>query len=80
MTDWATGESVGGWQGDWASGLTGETLLEDLVRAAAREPDRLAHIRRLIADLQSSPEGRELVPPGFMEIWRVVDAAAENCD
>lgn len=75
MTDWAMAGSGGAWQGDWGAGLDGETLLEDLVRAAARDPDRLAPIRRLIADLQSSPEGRDLVPPGFMEIWDVVDAA-----
>ena len=80
MTDWATGEPGGAWQGEWATGLTGETLLEDLVRAAAREPERLAPIRRLIEDLQASPEGRDIVPPGFMDIWRVVDAAAENSD
>jgi hypothetical protein len=80
MTDWATGEPGGAWQGDWGIGFAGETLLEDLVRTAAREPERLAPIRRLIEDLQSSPEGRDIVPPGFMEIWDVVDAAAENSD
>ena len=73
MTDWATGEPGGTWQGDWGAGFAGETLLEDLVRAAARDPERLAPIRRLIEDLQSSPEGRDIVPPGFMDIWRVVD-------
>jgi len=80
MTDWATGEPGGAWQGDWASGFTGETLLEDLVRAAARDPERLAPIRRLIEDLQSTPEGRDIVPPGFIELWDVVDAAAENSE
>jgi hypothetical protein len=73
MTDWATAGSGGEWQGDWGAGLDGETLLEDLMRAAARDPDRLAPIRRLIEDLQSSPEGRDLVPAGFMDLWRVVD-------
>jgi len=80
MTDWATGEPGGAWQGDWAGGFAGETLLEDLVRAAARDPERLAPIRRLIEDLQSTSEGRDIVPPGFIEIWDVVDAAAENSD
>lgn len=76
MTDWATAGAGDAWQGDWGAGRGGETLLEDLVRAAARDPDRLAPIRRLIEDLQSSPEGRDIVPPDFMEIWDVVDAAA----
>ena len=80
MTDWATGEPGGAWQGDWGAGFAGETLLEDLVRAAARDPERLTPVRRLIEDLQSSPERRDIVPPGFMEIWNVVDAAAENSD
>jgi len=78
MTDWATGDAGAAWQGDWGAGIHGETLLEDLVRAAARDPERLAPIRRLIADLQSSPEGRDIVPPEFMEIWDVVDAAAAH--
>jgi len=78
MTDWATGEPGGAWQGDWGAGIHGETLLEDLVRAAAREPERLAPIRRLIEDLQASPEGRDIVPPGFMDIWRVVDESVNT--
>lgn len=78
MTDWATGEPGGTWQGDWGAGFAGETLLEDLVRAAARDPERLAPIRRLIEDLQSSPEGRDIVPPGFMDIWRVVDESVST--
>jgi hypothetical protein len=78
MTDWATGEGAAAWEGEWGEGLGGETLLEDLVRAAARDPERLAPIRRLIEDLQSSPEGEEIVPADFLELWRVVDESVQG--
>lgn len=78
MTDWATAESGGAWKGDWGAGLDGETLLEDLVRAAARDPERLEPIRRLIADLRSTPEGHGIVPDDLFAIWEVIDGAVSD--
>jgi len=78
MTDWATAESGGAWKGDWGAGLDGETLLEDLVRAAARDPERLEPIRRLIADLRSTPEGQGIVPDDLFAIWEVIDGAVSD--
>jgi hypothetical protein len=78
MADWAGDEGDGAWQGEWAAGLGGETLLEDLVRAAAREPERLEPVRRLIDDLRATPEGREIVPDDLYAVWLVIDGAASG--
>lgn len=78
MIEWAGNGDGAGWQGDWGAGLDGETLLEDLVRAAARDPERLEPVRRLIGDLRSTPEGREIVPDDLFEIWQVIDEAVAD--
>lgn len=74
LADWGVDNGRGAWRGVWGAGLGGETLLEDLVRIAARDPVRLEPVRRLIADLRATPEGREIVPDDLHEIWQVVDA------
>lgn len=73
MADWAGDPDGAAWQGEWGVGLGGETLLEDLVRAAARDPARLEPIRRLITDLRGTPEGREVVPDDLYALWQVID-------
>ena len=73
MADWAGDEAGAAWQGEWGVGLGGETLLEDLVRAAARDPARLEPIRRLIKDLRATPEGRKVVPDDLYALWQVID-------
>ena len=67
-------------ESSWAAGLGlgGETLLEDLLRAASRDPERLKPMRRLIEDLRETPEGRELVPDDFLAIWNSVDAVVSG--
>ena len=72
LADWATSGN-GGWEGQWMTGLGGETLLEDLLRVASRDPQRLDPVRRLIEDLRTTPEGREIVPDNFHAIWMLVD-------
>jgi hypothetical protein len=72
LADWAASGN-GGWEGRWMSGLGGETLLEDLLRVASRDPQRLDPVRRLIEDLRATPEGREIVPDDFHAIWMLVD-------
>lgn len=61
----------------WGVGLGGESLLEDLVRVAARDPARLEPVRRLIRDLRSTDEGRKIVPDDLYALWTVVDAALD---
>jgi len=75
LAEWMTNDGSGVWQGDWVAGLGGDTLLEDLVRTAARDPERLEPVRRLIDDLRSTEEGRRIVPDDLYEVWQVVDAA-----
>lgn len=77
LVGWAETGGDERWEGNWAAGLNADPLLEDLVRAAARDPSRLEPIRRLIRDLQSSPDGNSIVPEDFLAIWDVVDAVVE---
>jgi hypothetical protein len=47
-------------------------LFEPLVRATGRDQDALARVASLIEDLRALPNGDELVPDGFEELWDVV--------
>ena len=73
MVDWAKGGSDGSEGGALGEGFAGETLLEDLVRAAARDPERLKPVRRLIDDLRKTEEGREIVPDDLFAVWSAVE-------
>ncbi len=44
-------------------------LLEELTRAYCRDPEKVQAIARLIEDLKSSPEGKQVVPESFEVIW-----------
>ena len=63
---------AGAWK--WEAGFAAETLLEDLLRAASRDPDRLVAVRRLIEDLRRTPNGRDIVPDRLHDVWEAVDA------
>ena len=54
--------------------LTSEdvALFEPLVRATGRDEDALARVASLVQDLRALPNGDELVPDGFEELWDVV--------
>ena len=58
-------------------GLDRTTLLEALLRCLSRTPERIDDVARLIADLERTPEGHELLPEGLGEIWEPVWAARE---
>jgi len=73
--DWAQGEEDGTLGADWGIGTAGDTLLDDLVRTAARDPDRLKPVRRLIDDLRKTDEGRRILPDDLFEIWTAVEEA-----
>jgi hypothetical protein len=49
--------------------LTGDAVLEDLLRTLSREPERLDAVDRLIRDLSETEEGRALIPEEFMTLW-----------
>ena len=60
-----------GYFGSWDN----TAVLEALLRSLSREPERIDQAARLIADLGSTPEGKELLPEGLNEIWEPVWAA-----
>ncbi|MYN67237.1 MAG: hypothetical protein F4X11_19775 [Acidobacteria bacterium] len=70
-----TDEGQGDGAASWGVGLGGETLLDDLVRTASRDPDRLKPVRRLIDDLRKTEEGRRIVPDDLLAVWTAVEAA-----
>ena len=72
---WAQDGGEGNGRGDWGIGLGGETLLEDLLRTASRDPERLKPVRRLIDDLRKTDEGRRIVPDDLFDIWMAVEEA-----
>ncbi len=60
-----------GWIGRWLSAGSGEPpLLEVLLRALDRHPDRLDHIERLLHDL--GDEQQQLLPGRFDEVWEPI--------
>ena len=74
VVGWAKDAGEGNGTGDWGVG-GGETLLDDLVRTASRDPDRLKPVRRLIDDLRKTDEGRRIVPDELFAIWMAVEEA-----
>lgn len=58
---------VGRWEG---RGWDEVPLLELLVRATHRFPDRLDHIHQLLTDLGDSAD--QVVPAGFYDLWRPI--------
>ena len=49
-------------------------ILEDLVRTFCRHPEKVEDISTLISDL-SKTQNAKLIPKGFLELWRVFEAA-----
>ena len=47
-------------------------LLEALLRSLSHSPNRIDEAARLIADLEKTPEGKELLPDGLDQIWEPV--------
>jgi hypothetical protein len=62
-------------QGNWLASLGSEALLEPLVRAYSRDPQRLRDIERVVAELGHSPEAESILPERWNEIWDPIAAA-----
>ena len=75
LSGWLSDEGKGDGPVPWGDGLGGETLLDDLVRTASRDPDRLKPVRRLIDDLRKTEEGRRIVPDELFAVWTAVEEA-----
>jgi len=63
--------------GEWGHAAASLPLLEALLRTLFHDPERIDQVRRLIDDLRADPEGDALLPPGLIEIWEPIWAAAE---
>ena len=57
----------------WGQTLDGEMLLEDMLRAASRDPTRLDVVRRLVTDLRKTSEGRTILPDDLYNVWAAID-------
>lgn len=57
------------------AGFAMETLLEDLLRIASRQPKRLEPFQKLMSNLQKTPEGRALIPKELEALWKAVEQA-----
>lgn len=56
------------------------TFFEPLVRALARDPAKLDRVHRLVEDLSRDPEGLELLPASFLDIWTPIWQARLRLD
>jgi len=61
--------------GDWIAAFETGALLEPLVRAYARDPDRLRDIERVLGEIARSGHGDGLLPAGWDAIWTPIAAA-----
>ncbi len=62
----------------WQSAAGSVPLLEALLRSLAQDPARLDEVNRLIIDLRAEPEGDTLLPPGLLDVWEPLWAAAQE--
>lgn len=68
-----TGAGEGAFSGWGVTGTRHEVaLFEPLVRATGRDANALARVASLVSELKQLPNGDELVPEGFGELWDVV--------
>lgn len=68
----------GGGAGDGQGSVPRVPLFETMVRALARHPEALDHINRLVCDLQSTEEGRDLLPDGLDAVWPAIWEARQE--
>jgi hypothetical protein len=61
----------------WSGGVSGTPLLEALLRALDREPERLREFDRAVRELMATAEGAALLPPDLGSIWDPIRTAWE---
>jgi len=74
----APGEGGSGTRAFFGGGTTG--VLELILRALADHPQALYDLDRLVARLQTTTAGSEVLPRGFTELWETVMAALRQSD
>lgn len=68
MMDQIIGEATGRRYGNGES-VVEIPLLEELVRAYSRHPEKLRRVDTLVTDLKRSAAGMNVIPAGFDDIW-----------
>ena len=69
----------GSGNGKWiAGGYDDMPLLEELVRAYSRDPQRLREVERVVQKLTEGNQANQIVPLEFVELWGVFKAALEK--
>lgn len=67
------GRSLSSGKNRWGKSLLGVSdLMERLVRAYSRSPEKLDRVAKLVKDVQKLPAGNSLFPEGFEELWQVI--------
>lgn len=69
---------VPGGSADAGGGSVDIPLLESLLLALDRSPEKIDRIHALVNDIMASPEGEELLPAGFGEIWPAIFEARKG--
>jgi hypothetical protein len=59
------------------SRASSEALLEPLLRALDRDPERLDDVARILSDLRATEDGRAKLPTGIDDIWAPIWAARQ---
>jgi len=60
------------------SSFDGLPLLEELIRALSRAPEKIDHINQIVERLKRTPEGRLVLPNGFDALWTRILEAQRN--
>ena len=75
------GDNSNGSGSTWTFGGSGNMpLLEELVRAYSREPERLREVGRVVRRLIEGADAQDIVPAEFPETWAVFENAMERRD
>ncbi|GAH41429.1 unnamed protein product, partial [marine sediment metagenome] len=53
-------------------------LLEELLKAFSRNPDKIERIASLVNDVLKTEGGKELIPDHFLTIWKAFMEASEE--
>lgn len=73
---WESGQETSEYQSQGVP-LETEAVLEDLLRAASRDPERLETVRRLFKDLEGDSNESSVVPRDLYRIWQAIEQATE---
>jgi hypothetical protein len=48
-------------------------LLEDLIRALSRSPEKkIDRIAEIVEQLRRTPQGQQIIPPEFDQLWQTI--------